>query len=93
MQREAGGPELKTGGKYYLLGPCYHLVRNVQVKEETPETKDLTGETMAETEPTEVRDIKKEKVNVLTSGKGMSVTFYIGAPAGEQDLEEYNQTA
>ena len=75
MQREAGGPELKTGGKYYLLGPCYHLVRNVQVKEETPETEDLTGETMAETEPTEVRDIKKEKVNVLTSGKGMTVTF------------------
>ena len=69
MQREAAGSELKTRRKYYLLGPCYHLVRNVQVKEETPETEDLTGETMAETEPTDVRDIKKEKVNVLTSGK------------------------
>ena len=68
MQSEAGGSEQKTRGKYYLLGPCYHLVRNVQMKEENSETKDITGEKMAETEATVVRDIKKEKVKLLMEG-------------------------
>ena len=68
MQREAAGSELNTRRKYYLLGPCYHLVRNVQIKEDTSQNKDLPGETMGETEATEVRDIKKEKVKVLKEG-------------------------
>ena len=72
MQREAAGSELKARKKYYLLGPCYHLVRNVQIKEETSENKDLPAETMGESEATEVRDIKKEKVRVLLEG---NVTF------------------
>ena len=65
MQSEAGGSEQKTRGKYYLLGPCYHLVRNVQIKEETSEITDIPAENMGETEATEVRDIKKEKVKLL----------------------------
>ena len=65
MQREEEGSELKTRKKYFLLGPCYHLVRNVQIKEENSENRDLSGDKMGETEGAEVRDIKKEKVRVL----------------------------
>ena len=35
------------------------------MEEDTSENKDLPAETMGETEGTEVRDIKKEKVKVL----------------------------
>ena len=66
MQREEEGSELKTRRKYYLLGPCYHLVRSLQMKEETSE--DLPADKMGEREGTEVRDIKKEKVKVLMRG-------------------------
>ena len=75
MQSEAGGSDQKTERKYYLLGPCYHLVRNVQIKEENSETRDLSGDKMGETEGAEVRDIKKEKVKVLMEKNVLTLKY------------------
>ena len=86
---EEEGSELNTRRRYYLLGPCYHLVRNVQIKEETTENKDLPADKMGETEATEVRDIKKEKVKCKSTYINRRIYKPAGASAVTSDSQRF----
>ena len=62
MQKELESSKVETGNKYLLLGPCYHLVNNVDGQRKMK--KEILPQKMVESEDTAeiVRDIKAEKV-------------------------------
>ena len=62
MQKEVESSESETRNKYFLLGPCYHLVNDVDAQKKI-KTEILKHKRM-ESEDTEeiIRDIKAEKV-------------------------------
>ena len=78
MQKEVESSKVETRNKYLLLGPCYHLVNNVdgQRKMKT----EILAQKMVESEDTAeiVRDIKAEKVEVFIGGRRKNRNVCLG---------------
>ena len=65
MPREVESSKAEEGTKCFLLGPCYHLVKHVEIEQRSKEKSEQMGGTEV-TEEVIVRDIKTEKVNINT---------------------------
>lgn len=92
MQKEVDSSESETRSKYFLLGPCYHLVNDVDAKKKI-KTEILKHKRM-ESEDTEeiIRDIKAEKVEAWFSLKNKNKMKCPGSVARDKNTSEYHQT-
>ena len=65
MPREVESSKTDQGPKCFLLGPCYHLVKHVEIEHKSKEKSEQMGVSEV-TEEVIVRDIKTEKVDTMT---------------------------